>query len=604
MSPETRGGFAVSDVVADNVLLSSPGLGGTGELRIARLDARANPRPAIVTDDGGFSLDINGARLSDVHGSFAFAGDASRVQLGEGDDEGEGINVENVRLAYDSTSEVLEIAGEPIDFVSRVGALELIDGDVADVELDIALGEGTIDIPGRSRFEYRSGENGGMALESLEPEGRFTFRGQIAEFELGRSAAEVEEQPENQLSGVLNQVSLALSDETSGEISGRSIRFNTGELPVMDDIEIDLDITVDELGFPAGFEQPVRFFGGTGGQLQLSLDRQEGDAFMRGEGSFDATFGGEARARSQRIQGLEDALVNVRADGGDAQVRGQLLFTPDGTINVDVTGTGQPTIDIEMERGEVQNVGELNETERRFTPLPDHELIEIDAPRELPLGGQQTPFQVDVGNAVSALLDGGQLSLNIPMEQSESGRFTLNMVETEDDGDRVGTRIHVDRLASGAGNANFNLVFDGEGEDSRLNAERSGITFTEPVELNLAFQHYFNGPVQLPIPEGNVYTTQGRIRGVSFEETGNGNVRVVPDIEIDSFRTSPFLDVGPLLNTDWVRSQVGEQLGSALVSQPLFGRDTLPQERDALIGALREGAFAHALGPQAAQSEG
>ncbi|MEO0813471.1 MAG: hypothetical protein AAFY60_11450, partial [Myxococcota bacterium] len=302
--------------------------------------------------------------------------------------------------------------------------------------------------------------------------------------------------------------------------------------------------------------------------------------------------------------GLEDALVNVRADGGDAQVRGQLLFTPDGTINVDVTGTGQPTIDIEMERGEVQNVGELNETERRFTPLPDHELIEIDAPRELPLGGQQTPFQVDVGNAVSALLDGGQLSLNIPMEQSESGRFTLNMVETEDDGDRVGTRIHVDRLASGAGNANFNLVFDGEGEDSRLNAERSGITFTEPVELNLAFQHYFNGPVQLPIPEGNVYTTQGRIRGVSFEETGNGNVRVVPDIEIDSFRTSPFLDVGPLLNTDWVRSQVGEQLGSALVSQPLFGRDTLPQERDALIGALREGAFAHALDPQAAQSEG
>ncbi len=604
--------ISVNGIDAEGVNLSTPGPGGSQQqFRIGRVRGSSDGAPEITIGSGVTRLDFDDVDLFDLHGAIEVAGGNSSIRLGRGDGPGQGVDIENVSLRYDSASRIFDLEGEPVDFESRVGSLELIDGDVADVELDLALGNGMIEIPGRSRFRYRSGEDGEMSLEALEPDGRFRFEGRVAEFELGRPAAEAEREPENQLSGVLNQVSLSLSDRSSGEISGRSLTLRPGQMPLMEDIEVDLGIEVEELGFPVGFEQPVRFFGGTGGRLTLNLDRQEGDSFVRGTGEFNATFGGEARARAQRIRGLEDALIDVRADGGDAELRGNINLTPEGGIRLVVEGHGRPTIDIQMQRGELGDTSALNDVERRFEELPPHERIEIEEPRPIPTGGRQTPLRVDPGDAVSALLDDGRLNVTLPMERASTGAFVLDLVEdrVDEDGDvdRVGPRVHIGDIRSGGGNAQLNLVFEGEGDDSRLDVDRSGITLDQPIEVNLGFQMYFDGIARLPIPEGNVYATTGRIRGVSFEDAGDGQVRVVPDIEIDSFRTSPILDIGGIMNMESVRARVGEELGGALIAEPLFGRETLPRDRDALVRALEGGAFGQAMGqetPSAADAVG
>lgn len=681
--------ISVAGLTANDTQLNLVGAdGGVQTFRAGRLEASGTGAPEISIRDGVTRVDLDDASLFDLRGGIQLPGQKTPFRLGGGDGRGQGVTLENVRLRYDSVSEVVELEGmtssrpnpagpsttEETAFAVRVGSWEIIDGEIADVDLDITLGEGAIDVPNGSRFNYRSGGVGYdarrmaerlMRLEDaaarrgleFEPDvlpyiaeklhptyesmaspaetviGRLAaagatnldaaeqelgelllpratfgleaphqecwrFSGNFDELELGQSAAEAQREPENRLSSVLNSVNARFSDETSGEACGRAVHWTEGQVPVLEDFELDVDVVVEELGIPLGIGEPIRFYGGTGGNLSLSLNRNEGDPFFDGDGEFQLILGGEAQQQAQGIQGLEDADVFIRADAGDAVLDGTIVLGADGRFrlesNLDASGLD---VDIGMESGTPPERAEPLTVERREEPLGEHRPLEehdlgaIRPPVPARESTGQSPIDFSIPAALDAFIDDGQMNLSIPTENVATGAFNLDFREVRPRADLVGARVDVQNVRTQDGSFDFNLTFTGNGDDSRVDLEQSGITLTHPIEFDLDVAYHREDPSLIETVPASV---TGRISELSLVPDGDGQFRIVPNFEFDEFDVFG-VGVNWLASRERVNNVINRALGEQLLTQPLFGQGTLPTSRDELMEVLEAGGLGAAL---------
>lgn len=544
---------------ARGVNLTLPGpRGARQQLRVGHLVSSDTSGPSLSLIDGQTHINLQDVDLYDAHGALQVDGSSSQIQLGRSNRAGDGADIENVSLRYSSTRGEIELSGEPVDFSARVGTMELIDGQIAGVGLDVSLGEGTIDIPGRSRFHYRSGAQSLLELEALDPEHRWSFSGEIAEFQLGRSASSSPADAETLLAEYANDVSFDLASGTQGVIAGRRLSLRPGQLPVLEDLSIDLDVEVDELAFPAGLERPVRFVGGTGGELHLQLDRLEGERFFRGSGHFDASFGGAALARAQRIRGLEDALLDFNAEGNGARISGEIEFDPTGGIRLEPRFSGQPSVSIAMQRGTIDDTSALDDTEPRHTPLEPHRPLVLDRPRDAETSPRQTPLDLDIGDAISAFIDDGRISIEVPTRAGSTGPI----------GDAEDAQISDIHVAEGT--LTVDLVLEGENENSRLSTEHSRIVIDPPITIDVNF-----GGLSVNLSE------------IGFEETSNGHVQLAPNIDFERILGSEWL--ADINNWSPIYRYALTRLARGALSDMLFQASSLPGDRDALLAALEDG---------------
>lgn len=549
----------LAELDARGVSLNLPGpRGARQQLRIGHLVSRDASEPSLSLIDGETHLNLQDVDLYDAHGALQIDGSSSQIQLGRSNRAGDGADIENVSLRYSSTRGELELSGEPVDFSARVGMMELIDGQLAGVGLDVSLGEGMIDIPGRSRFHYRSGSQSLLELEALDPEQRWSFSGEVAEFQLGRSASSSPGDAETLLAEYANDVSFDLASGTRGVISGRRLSLRPGQLPVLEDFSIDLDVEVDELAFPAGLESPIRFVGGTGGEFHLQLDRLEGEPFFRGSGHFDASFGGAALARAQRIRGLEDALLDFSAEGNGARISGEIEFDPSGGIRLEPRFSGHPSVSIAMQRGSIEDTSALDDTEPRHTPLDPHRPLVLEQPREPATSPRQTPLDLDIGDAISAFIDDGRISIEVPTRAGGTGPI----------GDDEDATIRDIRVGDGA--LTVALVMEGEGDRSRLSTQHSRIVADPPITIDIDF-----AGLSVNLSE------------IGFEETSDGHVQLAPRIEFERILGSQWL--ADINNWSPVYRYALTRLARGALSDMLFQASSLPRNRDALITALEDG---------------
>ena len=143
-------------------------------------------------------------------------------------------------------------------------------------------------------------------------------------------------------------------------------------------------------------------------------------AVERGVASI-AAFGGAALARAQRIRGLEDALLDFNAEGNGARISGEIEFDPSGGIRVEPRFSGQPSVSIAMQRGNIDDASALDDTEPRHTPLEPHRPLVLEQPRDPETSPRQTPLDLDVGDAISAFIDDGRISIEVPTRAGGTG---------------------------------------------------------------------------------------------------------------------------------------------------------------------------------------
>ncbi|MEO1171473.1 MAG: hypothetical protein AAFX94_05390, partial [Myxococcota bacterium] len=396
---------------------------------------------------------------------------------------------------------------------------------------------------------------------------------------------------------MLNQVSADFSSETRGDIHGHALRWTEGELPELEDVELQLAAVVDELGIPVGIGDPIRFFGGTGGNLNLTLNRAAGEPFFDGSGTFDLVLGGEARQQARGIQGLQDADVLISADAGGATLNGNIVLGAEGTVDLttelDARDLG---IDIRMLQGEPPESDEPISVERRDTDLPPHVPIHIREPVAARTRTGQSPVQLeasDISEAVRAFVDDGRLSLSVPTEGVGTGRFSLDFTEEQLWGwDTVGFSINARDVRAGDGSLDFDLTFSGEGDMSQVDVQRSQVTLTHPLEFDFDVIRHRQG-LHL-INEVPVQVT-GRVTEIDIVDAGDGRFTLKPNIEFDDIDVFGVLPVGFVADIDFVRNAINEAIGSRLLAEPLFGQGSLPRSRDELLDALFDGGVGQSL---------